>query len=67
MGCSHLRMSTYTLRSHYVFYSIFRSLNVGTNIDIADGTGSIAHRVFVPYATYLKSMAFEENEDSNQI
>lgn len=58
------RLSTYQLRSHYIFYSIARTLLLGLEENIGDGTIRSKHgRIFVPFSVYVPAMEFEGGEE----
>ncbi|MGH2682551.1 MAG: hypothetical protein ACRDIX_04880 [Actinomycetota bacterium] len=62
------RLSTYQLRSHYIFYSTAQSLLVGLDENIGDPAARTRHgRIFVPFSVYVPAMEFESGEDPDAI
>lgn len=56
------RLSTYELRTHYILYSIARSLLLGTQENFADSGVRLSNRVFVPNQAYVTAMDFSDDE-----
>ncbi|MCB7128605.1 MAG: hypothetical protein J3T61_03595, partial [Candidatus Brocadiales bacterium] len=54
------RLSTYQIRSHYIFYHIIKNLFNGTNIDV--GLDRDKMEIFVPLEVYDHSMDFDQQE-----
>lgn len=61
------RLSTYQIRSHFVFYSIIHVLykDLGENIGVPGGRQRL--RTFVPIESYATAMEFGPKEDCAQI
>lgn len=60
-------MSTYQIRSHYIFYKIFRSVFLGKSVNIQVTAEANKLAVFIPIEIYNKAMAFLPEEDVNTI
>jgi len=62
------RLSTYHLRTHYVFYTEIRRLLQGQNIHLGDLDEIHDHgRVFVPHSVHQAALDFDDTEDADAI
>jgi len=63
------RLSTYQIRSHFVFYSMIRMLYEGLDENVGIHHGRQRLRMFVPLLAYATAMEFgkREEEQSNSI
>lgn len=52
-------MSSYQIRTHYIFYTILRNKCKGTDIDFEDTDWIKKANIFVPYEEFLTSMDLE--------
>jgi hypothetical protein len=62
------RLSTYHLRTHYIFYTVAQRLLHGRTVNLQDVNevqGSA--RVFTPFDVYIPAMEFDETEDGEAI
>jgi hypothetical protein len=57
------RLSFYTLRMHYIFYTVVRKLLVGSGLQIGIADEARKAQVFIPFSAYTEAMEFEEGED----
>jgi hypothetical protein len=57
------RLSTYQLRSHYIFYRTIKRLFDGTNIPVSDPGARSSLLVVIPFSVYSTAMEFYEEED----
>jgi hypothetical protein len=58
------RLSTYYLRSHFIFYSEFHRLLAGTDVNLHDiEVRDEQARMWMPMESYFKAMDFGEGED----
>jgi hypothetical protein len=59
------RLSMYTLRTHYIFYTTVRRLLVGSGLNLGLG-GDVTRRgrIYLPDSTYSAAMGYEPTEDS---
>jgi len=60
------RLTTYQIRTHFIFYHIVRTLFVGSDISVSTGEGRNQLKTFVPYTVYLPAMEFAASE-ANEI
>jgi len=58
------RLSTYQIRSHFVFYHIIKKLFNGQDININEGSKWSELRTFIPYNTFFDAMEFTSEEFS---
>lgn len=56
-------MSSYQIRTHYIFYTILKELFDGTNFDLNDPDQRIQTEVFLPFDVYVKSMDIHDLEE----
>lgn len=56
-------MSTYQIRTHYIIYTIFRSLFLGREINIQIAVNAEKLVTFIPIDVYIKAMDFNDFED----
>jgi hypothetical protein len=61
------RLSTYQIRSHYIFYSTIKSIYNDTNLSVTDSVGRQLMRTHIPMPQYQIAMQFEANEHLTQI
>lgn len=57
------RLSTYQIRTHYIFYHIIKNLFDGTDINVGVSEGRNEMEVFVPIDLYIGAMEFNEKEN----
>jgi hypothetical protein len=60
------RLTTYQIRTHFIFYRIVRELFVGTGISVSTSEGRNQLKTFVPYSVYVPAMDFASTE-ANEI
>ena len=58
------RLTTYQIRSHYVFYHVIKTLFDGSGIGVTIGDERQKLRTYVPFPIYHAAMAFTESEDA---
>lgn len=56
------RLSTYQIRTHYIFYHIVKNLFDGTSISINLSEGRTKMETCVPFDVYFPAMEFDEQE-----
>jgi hypothetical protein len=56
------RLTTYQIRTHFIFYRIVRTLFLGTGISVTTSEGRNKLKSFVPYSVYLPAMDFAAAE-----
>jgi len=61
------RLSSYQLRSHYIFYHIFKKLFNGTNMNVYEEINRNKMEVCIPWTVYNKAMDFSKNENTSTI
>jgi hypothetical protein len=62
------RLSSYQLRSHYIWYTALRRALAGIEINLRDaGERQRLARIYMPSASYFVAMAFSEGEDYEAI
>ena len=59
------RLSTYQIRSHFIFYSAVHALYQGSTENIGVVGGRHRLRTFIPFGTYLGAMDFDADENKN--
>lgn len=59
------RLSTYQIRTHYIFYHLIKTTYDGTDINPNTVEGRTKLGLYVPRSTYETAMDFSENEDVN--
>jgi len=59
------RLSTYQLRTHYIFYKALKELYNGNRVMIAQNHVRQSINVFIPYDSYQKLMDFSDAESIN--
>lgn len=52
------RLTTYQIRTHFIFYRIVRTLFVGSGISVTTSEGRHKLQTFIPYSVYLPAMDF---------
>ena len=57
------RLSSYQIRTHYVFYHIIKSLNEGLQINLQELQGRIKAKVYVPFEVFYPAMDPTEGEE----
>ncbi len=57
------RLSTYQLRSHYVFYRLLRNLFVGETLNASRPADRKRMHIYVPRDVYRGAMMFDESEN----
>ena len=61
------RLSTYQIRSHYLFYEMVRALYGGIGENLGAQQGREKLRTFVPMRSYIVALEFGKGEDINTI
>lgn len=56
------RLSVYQIRTHFIFYSIFRKMCSGRSENLAIGLDRDKFRLFVPFRVYFSAMDFQDGE-----
>ena len=56
------RLSTYQLRSHYLFYKSLKLQFDGENINLGEVNDRLKLRLFVPFTTFIDAMDFSDKE-----
>lgn len=61
------RLSTYQLRTHYIFYTVAHDLLAGMEVNLGMQSERQAPRarLFVPFSAYMPAMEFVDGEDPN--
>jgi len=59
------RLSTYQLRTHYLFYQSIKQHFNGKNINIGEPKDRSKLQLFVPFTTYIEAMDFSKDEVPN--
>ncbi len=59
------RLSTYQIRTHYIFYHFIKKTFDGTNIDPNTSEGRDKLELFIPQNIYETAMEFEQEENIN--
>lgn len=59
------RLTTYQIRTHFIFYHVVKSLFDGEGINIGAERNEL--KTFIPVSVYIPAMAFTEAEDVNTI
>lgn len=59
-------MSSYQIRTHYIFYTILRKKCVGMHINFEDNNWFKKIQVFIPYEEFLNSMDLELHDCSQR-
>lgn len=59
------RLSSYQIRSHYIFYHIVKRLFDGATINIGTSEGRGKMEVFIPFDIYIEAMEFSGKENIN--
>ena len=59
------RLSTYQIRTHFIFYSIFKILCNGRKEDLNFRENLLKFRIFIPSPSYIKAIDLQEGEDLN--
>jgi hypothetical protein len=57
------RLSFYTLRMHYLFYTAVRQLLVGSGAQLSVEREAKQAQVFIPFIVYFNAMEFDLSED----
>ena len=60
-------MSTYQIRSHYIFYTVIRNIFKGKNIEVGVSSSRRSMATFIPMKVYTESMDYLGGEDNNTI
>lgn len=60
-------MSTYQIRAHYIFYSTFRRLYQGLEVNLGLSGERDKIKVFIPQKSFFAGMLFTSGEDPNLI
>jgi hypothetical protein len=58
------RLSFYTLRTHYIFYTAVRQLLAGSGLQLGVDVEAKKAQVYIPYSTYYSAMEFDRSEDA---
>ncbi len=59
------RLSTYQIRSHYIFYSVFKKLCNGAEVNLGLENEREKFTVYVPFSIYDLAMSFDPKENVN--
>jgi len=57
------RLSTYQIRTHYIFYSILKRLYDGYDVNVGLVSECRKLQVYVPYPVYFYAISFTQGED----
>jgi hypothetical protein len=57
------RLSSYTLRMHYIFYSALRSVAKGSGVNLRVERNRRNLRTYIPWSSYTEAMDFETPEE----
>jgi hypothetical protein len=57
------RLSTYQIRTHFIFYSVFKNLCDGRQENLNFGDLLDRYRVIIPFPSYISAMDFQKGED----
>ncbi len=57
------RLSVYQIRTHFIFYTIFRNLCSGRSANLALGEELSKFRLFIPASVYMSAMDFQHGEN----
>lgn len=55
-------LSTYQIRTHYIFYHMIKSTFNGEDININSSAGRNKMEIYIPFSSYLTAMDFGEKE-----
>lgn len=61
------QLTTYQIRTHYIFYHTFRQIYNGMDLFVGDFNNRSQMKTFIPYDDYDRSMDFSEKENPNNI
>jgi hypothetical protein len=61
------RLTTYQVRSHYVFHDLVKDLFAGTDVNLGTVDGCRQLQVFMPFHSYYTAMDFSDGEDPESI
>lgn len=61
------RLSTYQIRSHYLFYAVYKSLCHGKIDNLGDQAERLKYKIFIPEPVFVVAMDLQENEDTRLI
>ena len=56
------RLSVYQIRTHYILYSVFRSICSGWSLEMGVWQEGDKSRLFIPWKEYVKAMDFRKKE-----
>jgi len=56
------RLSIYQIRTHYILYSVFRSVCSGWSLEMGGWQEGDKSKLFIPWKEYVKSMDFQKEE-----
>lgn len=59
------RLTTYQLRTHYLFYELVKSHFNGNSVNMDDGNNWRDLEIFIPFETFYHAMDFTEEEADN--
>jgi hypothetical protein len=59
------RLSTYQLRTHFLFYQLVKKLFNNCTVNIHDGNNTRELQVFLPFDTFIDAMDFTKEEADN--
>jgi hypothetical protein len=60
-------LSTYSLRTHFIFYSVARKVLIGKNIDRSQGNWGLDSQIFIPFGELARAMDLSDGEDFDRI
>ncbi len=61
------RLSTYQLRSHFLFYNLIKYLFNGTNLSVNTTERRLQLQIYIPFRSYISGMEFSPEEDADAI
>ncbi len=61
------RLNTYQLRSHYIFYSLFKAGYEDGEFNLTNDTDNRSVAAYISWKSYLEGMEFVEDEEFNAI
>ncbi len=59
------RLSAYQIRSHFIFYTLFKALCGGRSVNLGISTERDKFKIFVPFTSYFVAMDYQQGEVPN--
>ncbi len=59
------RFSVYQIRTHFIFYTLFKALCAGRSANLGLSTERDKLKIFIPFASYLPAMDYQPEEKPN--